>query len=65
MDSRSPRPAVGAVYDRAYFVDSRKARGHRPRIQTDCGGDADSTHPAGLLKNCNPPFEGLDGIEVI
>src|SRR5262249_38415881 len=24
---------VGAVYDRGYFVDSRKARGHRPRLQ--------------------------------
>src|SRR5262249_50018273 len=24
---------VGAVYDRAYFVDSRKPRGHRPRLQ--------------------------------
>jgi hypothetical protein len=26
---------VGAVWDRAYFVDSRKARGHRPRLQND------------------------------
>src|SRR5215471_6246060 len=29
--------AVSAVYDRAYFVDSRKARGHRPRLQISRG----------------------------
>src|SRR5262249_22509077 len=28
---------VGAVYDRAYFVDSRKRRGHRPRLQGPLG----------------------------
>ena len=30
---KTSKSAVGAVYDRAYFVDSRKTRGHRPRLQ--------------------------------
>jgi hypothetical protein len=31
--TRIPKSIVGAVYDRAYFVDSGKTRGHRPRLQ--------------------------------
>jgi hypothetical protein len=30
---RMKKLTVGAVHDRAYFVDSRKKRGHRPRLQ--------------------------------
>jgi hypothetical protein len=30
---KTSKSAAGAVYDRAYFVDCRKTRGHRPRLQ--------------------------------
>ena len=33
MKTQSCNIIVGAVYDRTFFVDSRHARGHRPRLQ--------------------------------
>src|SRR5215475_12355800 len=33
MDFFHDLSSVGAVYDRAYFLDSRRERGHRPRLQ--------------------------------
>src|SRR5262245_2391793 len=48
--SKLPRRAVGEACDRAYRVDSGKARGHRPPLQ---GGKREVEFDGRLLLNLN------------